>query len=212
MIWLYLILVAGVLIALLIAWAQFNLWGNRPALYECASPAEIEGYIRSWGQWLDDRGRIVVRHPPSTVEIEFRKRRYRRRPDTILFRYRNAYAGRKFFDRVKTAFDSANISYDVELTPKLHRPRALIVPLDPREVFTPKVASRLVAVAFGCEEDRPVAGLQIFCEGRMRQETEEPTVDLISYRQAHRAGFRLGRRLGRFLRPDVSTGGPGSRR
>lgn len=212
MIWLYLILAVGVLIALLIAWAQFNLWGSRPAVYECASLAEIEGYIRSWGRWLDDRGRIVVRHPPSTVEIEFRKRRYRTRPDTIFFRYRNADAGRKYFARVKSAFDSAGISYDVELTPKLHRPRALVVTLDLREVFTPIVASRLVAIAFGCEEDRPVASLQVFCEGRMRQEIEEPTVGLISYQQAGRAGFRLGRRFGQLLRPDVSTGGPESRR
>src|SRR5262249_2739306 len=168
MIWLYLILVVGALIILLIALAQFNLWGNRPALYECASPADIEGYIRSWGRWLDDRGRIVVRHLPSGVEIEFRKHRYRSRADTILFRYRNADAGRKYFAIVKNAFDSAGISYDTEPTPKRHRPRALIVPLDPREVFTPMIASHLVAVAFGCDEDRPVANLQVFCEGRMR--------------------------------------------
>jgi len=74
------------------------------------------------------------------------------------------------------------------------------------------IASHLVAVAFGCEEDRLVANLQVFCEGRMRKEIEEPTVDLISYQQAHRAGYRLGRWLGRVLRPEVSTGGPGSRR
>jgi hypothetical protein len=220
--WLYLISVLGAFIALLsvvgacfallILLSRFAFWASRPALYECGSPAELEGYIRSWGRWLDDRGRIVVRHPPSGVEIEFRKRRYRSRPDVLLFRYRNDQAGRKYFACVKSAFDSAGISYDLELTPKLHRPRAVVVALDPRDVFTPIGASRLVMVAFGSEDDRPVAGLQVFCEGRMRREIEEPTVDLIAYQQARRAGFRFGYRIGRLLRPYIYPGGPESPR
>jgi len=169
----------GILIAILIAWAQLNVWGSRPVLYECSTPAEIERYVRSWGSRLDECGRIVVRHNVTDVEIEFRKHRYRRRPDALLFRYRNLDAGRKYFTDVQHSFESAGISYDMELTPKQRRPRALTVSLDPLEVFTPTVAVRLVALALRFKEDGSSGGFQIFCEDPMQSKPEDVTLELI---------------------------------
>ena len=190
----------GVLIAILIAWAQLNVWESRPVLYECSTPAEIERYVRSWGRRLDERGRIVVRHIGSGVEVEFRKHRYRRRPDALLFRYRNLDAGRKYFTDVQHSFESAGVLYDMELTPKQRRPRALTVSLDPLEVFAPTIAVRLVELALRFKEDGSSGGFQMFCQGPMQSKPEDATLELIPWRKDQHVGYRLAKWVGEFLR------------
>ena len=200
MIWLYLVggfgFLSGVLFLLLLARVRWIVWASRPIVYDVVSPAEIAPFIRSWGQWLDERGRIVVRHPASGGEVEFRKRRYRARPGLLHFRCRNVDAGRKIFERVRADFDAAGIAYGMELTPRRGAPRALAVPLDAGDALTPKMAERLVAVAFGAGADR----LLLYCEGRMRRDGGRPPADLIPHTEGYRAGHRLGTLLGRVSR------------
>jgi hypothetical protein len=180
MVWPYLVgfvSLLGVLFLLLIAWVRLSVWASRPIVYDVASPAEVGPFIYSWGQWLDERGRIIVRHPASAGEVEFRKRRYRTRPDLLLFRCRNADGGRKIFDRVRASFDGAGIAYEVERTSKRGLPRALVVPLEASDLLTPKTAERLVAVTFGAEGGR----FQLSCEGPIRSDSDSPPVELMPY-------------------------------
>jgi len=178
---------------LLIGWGQLNAWGTQPAVYEVRSSAEIEPFVRSWGQWLGEGGRIVVRHPLSGSEAELRKRRFKTRPDVLLFRYRNADANCGTFDEIRARFHREGITHELERTRKRNRVRALVVELDPDDVFTPTAAARLLDVTLSPAPSH----LQVFCEGRIRSEADVPATALIPPTQAHRAGHEVGARIGR---------------
>ena len=192
MLWLLLGVPAGVLL-LLIGWGQMNARGRQPAVYTVRSSAEVEPFIRSWGQWLDERGRIVVRHSVSGVEAEFRKRRYRRRKDVLLFRFRNADANWGTFEEVRARFHTEGVAHELERTQKQNRPRALVVALDPDDVFTPVAAVRLLNVALSAADSK----LHVYCEGRLRSGKDIPLVAMLPRTTAHRAGFEFGSRIGR---------------
>ena len=167
------------------------------ARYALASPGEIEPFIQSWGAWLDARGRIVLRHPHTGAEAEFRKERYRRGPDILRFRFRNADAGRPHFARVRKAFETAHTPYHIDLTRKRRGPRALTVGLEIGDVYTPAAAARLAELAMGALAPGQPFAAEVFCEGRLRPSGDAPAVRLIPITEARRRGYRFGARLGR---------------
>jgi hypothetical protein len=195
--WIYLLVGAAAILGGVIALAQFNMWAVRPVLYRLNSPGEIERFVRSWGEWLEERGRIIVQF--ADTEVEFRKKRYKSRPDLLVFRVRNAVGMRKHFDRVRDAFDASALHYELERTTKRRDPRAIAVRLAMPDMFTPVAGVRLVDAAFRAFSPEGEFSGDIWCEGRMRSGVDVPSTELIPWCQAHRLGRVVGARLGRLF-------------
>ena len=117
-----------VLIALVIARAQLNVWAGQPVVLTDLALEEVGPLVRSWAPWLEERGRIVVRQAQTDAEVELRKHRYSTRPDAIIFRVRNADATRKHFTAIRRALDAAGVPYELTTTRKRSEPRAIEVP------------------------------------------------------------------------------------
>jgi hypothetical protein len=194
-------LATGVLIvvAALIALAQFNLWALRPVVYDNLAVQDLAGYIRSWGPWLADRARIVVRHARTDAETELRKHRFATQPDKIVFRARNIDATRKYFLTIQRALDNEHVSYQLEVTPKRRQPRAIAVALVAEDIHTPAAAVKLIERAFGALGAlEPVFSVHV--EGQIRSAPDTPGVPLIPWRQDHAGGYRLGETIGRAVK------------
>lgn len=183
------------LLLLIIAHAQLNLWSVQPVVRADLSLEQLAPFIRSWGPWLEERGRIVVRQAETEVEVELRKRRFSTRPDELIFRVRNADANKKYFPAIQGALDAAHVSYELETTAKRGQPRAIAVRLGAEDIHMTAAAQRLVQQVF-----RNTAGFQIHCEGRMRRAPDTPALPLLPWRQDHAAGWRIGEMVGRFTR------------
>lgn len=171
-----------------------------PARYALASPGEIEPFIRSWGEWLDAHGRIVLRHPPTGAAAEFRKERYRSGPDILRFRFRNADTNRVHFARVRAAFETARTPFSVDLARRRRGPRALTVALQVGNVYTPVAAARLALLAVAALAPGQPFAAEVLCEGRLRARSDAPAVRMIPDTEARRRGYRFGLRLARAVR------------
>lgn len=192
----------GVLIgfALILARAQYVMWATRVAIYELESPAALEPFIRSWGQWLDERGRIVLRDPLTGGEFEFRKFRFATRPDELVFRFRNSDTTRPFFSDVREHMDREGVSYELELTPKRKQPRALSVSLDATDVLTPLKAVALARRSLDAMGAGTDGKLQVWIDGRLREAPDVPKVALVNTSESNRQSFAFGHEVGRRLR------------
>jgi hypothetical protein len=158
--------------------------------------------------WLGNRGEILVRHKDVEPIVRFRKCTYRRRPNVLLFRYRNADESRRSFSIARAALEAAGVDHDVELTRRTRQPRALVVTLDPSDVLMPAAATRLLATVFRALQVDAIAGFLIWTEGRFQSKPDRENVPLIAPSNAQRAGFRMGVALGRLVRAvQLSRGG-----
>ena len=99
------------------------------------------------------RGLIQIGYPRTDNYIELRKRRWKTRPDVVRFRYRNSDFTRKYFNNVRSVFDAQSISYELTLTKKTRKPRAMEITFDPYDPFTPRNALNLALKAFGAPPD-----------------------------------------------------------
>jgi hypothetical protein len=197
-----LIYVAAVLLVLILAVvlrAQLNVWGGRPVTYPDLELDQITAYVRSWGPWLEERGRIVIRHAGTDVEAELRKHRFATRPDVLILRVRNADTNKSHFEVIRNAFDAARISYELETTAKTHQPRAISIPLVADDLHAPAAARRLLEEVFNAVGIRS-RGFMVHAEGSMRRVPDAPTIPLIPWRQDQRAGYLVGERLGRAVK------------
>jgi len=188
-----------VVVAVLIALAQFNLWAVRPVVYENLAVQDLAGYVRSWGPWLADRARIVVRHARTDAEVELRRQRFSTQPDKIVFRVRHIDATKKHFPTIQRALENAPVSYELELTPKRREPRAIAVALAAEDIHTPAAAVKLIERAFGAIGALE-PGFRVQVEGQMRKAPDGPVVPLIPWRQDHAGGYRLGETIGRAVK------------
>jgi hypothetical protein len=195
-----LVFIAGALLLVHLASVQHYYWSTRPVVYDLAAPAEAEQYLKSWGEWMDERARVVVKHLGTQAEFEFRKRRYKERPDAIVFRFRNADSARRYFARVRQRFDVEGLPYELELTKKRKQPRALAITLDVADMFSPLVGVRIISVITE-ELDAIAPGpLQAWLAGSIRRGEDSPSVDLVPPTQGYQSGFSFGYRIGRLLR------------
>lgn len=195
-------IVAVVLLVLcsVIGWMYLRARALGPAVYHDLSLTELEPFLRSWGAWLGNRGEILVRHKNAKPIVHFRKRTYRRRPNVLLFRYRNADESRGNFSVVRTALETAGVDHEVELTRRTRQPRALVVALDPSDVLMPAAATRVLRIVFGALQVDAMAGFLVWSEGRFQPRPDRANVPLIAPSAAERAGFRMGAALGRLVR------------
>ena len=199
------IYVAAVLLVLVLAVltivlrAQLNVWGGRPVAYSGLDLDQVSDYVRSWGPWLEERGRIVIRHPQTKVEVELRKHRFATRPDALVLRVRNADANKPYFDVIRSALEATRTSYELETTAKKHSPRAIAIPMVAGDVHTPAAARNVVEQVFAAVGLRG-PGFVVHAEGAMRKVPDTPAVPLIPWRQDVRTGYLLGERLGRAVK------------
>lgn len=100
-------------------------WLGQPIGY-LVGRDEIQRCLRSWGAAIADGGRIVVRQPDTDRSILFIKRQYKRSGEELVFRFRNADGGRKYFSQVESALTTAGIGHQIERTPS-GRPRAIVI-------------------------------------------------------------------------------------
>jgi hypothetical protein len=184
-----------VLIALVIARAQFNLWGGQPVVHTDLALDQVAPLVRSWAPWLQERGRIVIRQAQTDAEVELRKHRFSTRPDAIIFRIRNVDSNKKHFTAIRGALDAARVPYELKTTRRKGEARAIEVSLAADDVRTPAAALKLIQEVF-----RGTAGYQIHCEGRMRRPPDVPQVPLLPWRRDYAAGAWIGQRVGRAVR------------
>jgi hypothetical protein len=170
-----------------------------PAVYRNLGLGDLQPFLRSWGIWLGDRANILIGHERATGTVQFRKHVYKGRANTLVFRYRNADDSRAGFPAVRTALDRANVDYELELTKRTRRPRAVAVTLNARDVLTPAAAIRLVDTAFGAL-GASTPEFFVWCEGRLQAAPDSDGIALIPHIAARRAGFRIGVVVGRLWR------------
>ena len=191
----YAALAVLVLIALIIARAQLNLWAGQPVLHTDLALEQVAPLVRSWAPWLEERGRIVVRQAQTDAEVEFRKHRFSTRPDAIIFRIRNADSNKKHFTAIRGALDAARVTYELKTTRRKGEARAIEVSLAAEDVHTPAAAVKLIQQVFNGS-----AGYRIHCEGRMRRPPDVPQVPLVPWRRDYAAGAWLGQAVGQAVR------------
>lgn len=174
-----------------VGWLYLRARALRPAVYRNLALGDLQPFLRSWGVWLGNRGEILVRHERADGTVQFRKQLYKRRPNAIVFRYRNADDSRRNFPVVRAAFEEAKIVYELELTRRTRRPRAMAVALDARDILMPAAALRLIDTGFGALGAR-TPEFRIWCERRLQAAPDRDSIPLIAPIAARRAGFRVG--------------------
>jgi hypothetical protein len=187
-----------VLLVVLILILAFFGWLGQPVSY-LAGPDEIQRCLRSWGAAVADGGRIVVRQPNTDRSIMFIRRHYKRSGEQLVFRFRNADGGRKYFSQVESAFTTAGIGHQIERTPS-GRPRAIVIAFpvgdDPLALSGAAHATRLAFGAMGAPAEGP---FELTCTGSHRPGYVQGSVDVIPWTRGYRAGFRFGDVLGRLF-------------
>ena len=195
--------IVAVVLAILggaVGWAYLRARAVGPAVYRNLSLTDLEPFLRSWGAWLGNRGEMLVRHQGAEPIVHFRKRTYKRRRNVLLFRYRNADESRATFSVVRAALEGARVGYEVELTRRTRQPRALVVALDPGDVWMPTAAMRLIDTVFRALQVDTTSGFLVWSQGRFQAKPDRENVPLIAPSGAQRAGFRMGVALGRLVR------------
>jgi hypothetical protein len=133
--------------------------------------------IREWAPLLADRGKIQLWVPEHEGYIELLKRCWKTRPHLLIFRYRNADATREHFEVVRERFDDAGIDYELALTKKAKRPRAIEICLDPFAATTPETALELTAQASSCALDE-ILTFDVACRGSIPSDPHSGLVDV----------------------------------
>jgi hypothetical protein len=198
---LYILAAIGALtvaVALLIVVLMIFGWLEQPVSY-LARSEEIQRYLRSWGNAIGDGGRIQARQPGTDRSVMFVKRHFKRAGDQLVFRFRNADAGRRYFAQVECALSKAGISFEMERTPA-GRPRAIVIPFpvgdDPLPLAAGAHAARVALVAMGASEEGP---FEMTCTGSHRSDYVRGSVDVIPWTRGYRAGFSVGQVVNRLF-------------
>jgi hypothetical protein len=158
--------------------------------------ASVELLLASWFAWLGDRSAITIAPAGKKLSAELRIRRWQTRRDLALFRWRNADETRASFNRVLESFEAAHARFEIELTPKTKKPRALVISLDTDDVFSPAGAVGLANHAFAAAGFPGCTRYDLTCSGNvLRKNTRD--CPLIPQSRAYQAGSSIGRVVGR---------------
>jgi hypothetical protein len=160
--------------------------------------ATVELLLASWFAWLGDRAAITIAPAGERQAAELRIRRWKTRPGVVLFRWRNADETRASFHRVHESFRAAHARFDLELTPKTKKPRALAITLDADDVFSPAGAVGLANRAFAAAGFPGCTRYDLTCAGPVLRKGTRPCA-LIPQSRAYQAGSAIGRVLGRII-------------
>ena len=105
-------------------------WITKPRKRRGVRYAVLAIVLQQLASPLHNRGTVYLEHADMEGTIRVRMRRYKTRPDQLLFRFRNADKTRPAFDQVVAALDRDKIPFDTELTTIRKRPRAVVVDFD----------------------------------------------------------------------------------
>jgi len=155
----------------------------------------VELLLASWFAWLGDRSAITLAPAGEAQAAELRIRRWKTRPDRVLFRWRNADATRASFARVRERFEAERQAVEIELTPKTRQPRAMVIELAADDVFSPAAAVGLAKRAFAAAGLPDTDRYDLGCTGHVLEQGTLPR-RLIPPSDALQAGRSVGRILG----------------
>ena len=161
--------------------------------------AAVELLLASWFAWLGDHSAITLAPAGEKLPAELRIRRWQTRPALVLFRWRNAGETRASFERVRERFAATHAPFEIELTPKTKKPRALVITLDPGDVFGPAGAVGLANQAFAAAGFAGCVRYDLTCSGSVLAQGTRPCA-LIPQSRAFHVGSSIGRVLGRGVR------------
>jgi hypothetical protein len=105
-------------------------WITKPRKHRGVRYAVLSIVLRQLASPLHNGGTIYLEHADVEGTIQVRMRRYKTRPDQLLFRFRNADKTSPAFEQVVAALDRDKIPFDTELTKIRKRPRAVVVDFD----------------------------------------------------------------------------------
>jgi len=143
-----------------------------PTHYYLRSFVELQRYFAVWAPLLDERGDIFVGVPGLTDLIQFRKKRFKSRPDELIYRFRNSGRPKRFFDDAVKVLTSIGTDFELELTKKRRFPRAAIIRLTAEDVLMPSEAVRLCEATFAGLGRGHRDGIVVHCSGRFRSDVE----------------------------------------
>jgi hypothetical protein len=155
----------------------------------------VELLLASWFAWLGDRAAITLAPAGGAQAVELRIRRWKTRPDLVLFRWRNADATRASFGRVRERFEAERQAVEIELTPKTMQPRAMVIELAAADVFSPAAAVGLAKRAFAAAGLPDAGRYDLTCTGHVLEQGTLPR-RLIPPSGVFQAGRSVGRILG----------------
>jgi hypothetical protein len=91
-------------------------WITKPRKHRGVRYAVLSIVLRQLASPLHNGGTIYLEHADVEGTIQVRMRRYKTRPDQLLFRFRNADKTSPAFEQVVAALDRDKIPFDTELT------------------------------------------------------------------------------------------------
>ena len=184
--------VIAVSVVLLFLWLA---WSTSPARHR-VSLEELPEYFRSWTAHLRERDDILVGTGENPGLIQFRKKLYKSRPDQLLFRFRNSGRTVEPFDGVVAAFEDRGVDYVIERTPKLRKPRAVLVRLDATDEMLPNAATSLCRLSLGALPSSKTAQLTVSCTLTAGLGDAERIPTTRGEAASRRLGFAVGRSVG----------------
>ena len=160
----------------------------------------VERLLHSWFHWLVDRSRVHLRPAGSPFEAEFQLRRWKTRPDLVLFRWRNSAPTRSVFERVRDRLSVDHPEATVELTPKTRRPRALVLSIAADDVLAPAWSVGLAVSAFRYSGMEAVSSFDLEVQAHAQSSISQE-VRLEPLSKAWSTGKQIGAALRRTIRP-----------
>jgi len=160
--------------------------------------ATVEMLLASWFAWFRDPTVLTIAPAGRPESAELRIRRWKTRPDLVLFRWRADGEARASFGRVREGFEADRTAFELELTPKTKQPRAIVVALPADDVFTPAAAVGLARRAFAAAGVPDTGRYDLTCRGHVLKKGTgaRPPIPVSE-------AFRAGQSIGRMLRPAV---------
>ena len=121
---------------------------HSPIQYEIGSFVALQRFFNAWAPLLEERGDIFVGTKAVPELIQFRKRRFKSRPNELVFRFRNAGRTKRFFDAEVRALEATAVDFKIERTKKRKAARAAIVKLEADGPFLALSAVQLCRITF----------------------------------------------------------------
>ncbi len=90
---------------------------------------------------------FIVNHDPKFL-VRVRKRKYKRKQDTMIIEVRNTDSNCFYFDTVKQALQINELEFLEQLTPKLHRPKNLCLTYENQGGFAVSAVGHAIQVIF----------------------------------------------------------------
>ena len=165
--WVLLIPVGWVLYRLLLVYL------SKPKAHKKVGYSDLPPLLNEWAKTMAANAVLHIKHMNSDFSVEFRKKEYKSRPDTLLFRFRNSDSTKKYFPKILSHFQNNGIQHDLELTKKRKTHRAMVVTLEIGDESTAERGAELVEEAFKAAGFNADGELMVHSVGQMSSAYEK---------------------------------------